>query len=321
MSLPDLLQTGPMRAIVEETIKDAFTIHRLWEMEDKDAFLAEHGGKIKAVATGGHIRVDSALMQRLPNLKIVSNFGVGYDSVDAAWAGEHGIIVTNTPDVLTEEVADITLALLLMAARELGAAERHLRDGKWPSGDYPLTTTTLRGRSVGILGLGRIGKAVATRVEAFGLPVSYFGRTRQEGVSYPYYDSPVALAEAVDTLIIVLPGTAATRHLVNADVLKALGPDGIVVNIGRGPVIDEQALVKALQDGTIRSVGLDVFEHEPQVPAELIAMDRVVLLPHVGSASNHTRNQMGKLVADNLVAFAEGKPPLTPVAETPFKGW
>lgn len=321
MTRPAMIQTGPLMPEVEAAIATAFDVHRLWEADDKDAMIARVADSICGIATAGHGPVNGALMERLPNLKIVSNFGVGYDSVDAAWAGQHGVIVTNTPDVLTEEVADTTLGMMLMTIRELGAAERYIRDGKWTGGNYPLTVTTLRNRSVGILGLGRIGKAIAHRLAAFGVPVSYYGRNKQTDVLLPYFSSLTEMAGSVDTLVCVLPGGAKTDKLINAEVLKALGSDGVVFNIGRGSVIDEAALIAALKDGTIHSAGLDVFETEPCVPSELIAMGRVVLLPHVGSASVHTRAAMGKLVADNLLAYAAGTPPLTPVAETPFNGW
>lgn len=321
MIKPGLLQTGPLLPIIEKAIGEAFTVRRVWELGEANAINPEIANSIEAIATGGQIRVDAALMRSLPNLHIVANFGVGYDSVDAAWAGQNRIVVTNTPDVLTEEVADTTIGLLLMTVRELGAAERHLREGKWPADNYPLTPMTLRTRSVGILGLGRIGKAVAHRLEAFGVPISYFGRRKQPDVSYTYYDSLIGMAEAVDTLVSVLPGTEQTHHLINMDVMRALGPNGVVVNIGRGSVVDEAALIEALQHGVILSAGLDVFEFEPEVPDALIAMERLTLLPHVGSASVHTRDAMGQLVVDNLLAYTRDQPPPTPVLETPFNGW
>ncbi|MEM6664968.1 MAG: 2-hydroxyacid dehydrogenase [Pseudomonadota bacterium] len=316
-----LLQTGPMMPMVEAQIEKAFEVHAAHKMADREAGIAAISDRVRAIALGGHIKLDGAMLSRFPNLKIVSNFGVGYDSVDAAWAGENGIIVTNTPDVLSEEVADTALALFLMASRELGAAERYLRAGKWMDGAYPLTRTTARDRTVGILGLGRIGKAIARRLDALGVTVAYHGRNRQPDVDYAYHATLHDLATAVDTLMIVVPGGPATDRLVTMDILKALGPNGIVVNIGRGTTIDEAALVQALHEGTIANAGLDVFEKEPAVPAELLAMEKVVLLPHVGSASQHTRDGMGQLLVDNLLAYRDGKPPLTPVAETPFTGW
>lgn len=299
---------------VQSRLEAAFSVHELPSDPSGFAKLAEVRGVAMA---GNHRRMDGALMDQLPRLEIIANFGVGYDSIDAAAAAKRGIIVTNTPDVLTEEVADLALGLLLSTVRELPQSDRHLRAGKWLQKPYPLTTT-LRTRKVGIVGLGRIGKAVARRLEAFGVPVSYHGRSRQADVAYRYYPSLVKMAEDVDTLVSVAPGGASTRHMINAEVLKALGPDGIVVNVGRGSVIDEQALIVALRDKVILSVGLDVFDDEPNVPAELIAMDHIVLLPHVGSGTVHTREGMGQLQVDNLLGWFAGKGPVTPVAETPW---
>lgn len=318
-SAPEIVMTGPLMAYAADQLKAKFTVHELWKAQNRAALLKEIGPRIRGVAAGGgHSRVDAALFNALPNLEIVSSFGVGYDHVDAAEAGRRGLVVSNTPDVLTDEVADLAIGLLLATVRQIPQVDRYLREGKWLNGAYPLTTS-LRKRSVGIVGLGRIGKAVAHRLEAFGLPIAYHGRSQQADVAYRYYPSLVELAKDVDTLISVAPGGDSTHHIINAEVLKALGPNGIVVNVGRGTVIDEQALIKALQDKTILSAGLDVFEDEPRVPAELIAIEHAVLLPHVGSASVHTREQMGQLLVDNLVSWFDGKGPLTPVPETPWK--
>lgn len=318
MALAEILMLGRMLPLVETSLDKQFTVHRA-TAADVAALPADLCARIQAVAGGAHVPVNAALIDRLPSLEIVANFGVGYDSVDAHHCATKGICVTNTPDVLSEEVADTAMSLLLMAARELPAAERYLRAGHWVAkGPFPLTRATLRGRKLGILGLGRIGKAIATRAEAFGLEIHYHGRSRQPDVAYRYHETLLGMSEACDTLMVVAPGGASTKAIVNAEVLKALGPEGIVVNVGRGTVIDEPALVTALQDGTILSAGLDVFEDEPRVPQALIDMDHVVLLPHVGSASQHTRNAMGQLVVDNLLSwFRDGKP-VTPVAETPF---
>ncbi|MCC7047858.1 MAG: 2-hydroxyacid dehydrogenase [Alphaproteobacteria bacterium] len=308
-----------MMPLIMDGVAAAFTAHRPWEAKDRDAFLREVGPRIRGIAAGGsHARIDGAFMDRFPKLEIIANFGVGYDNIDAAEAGRRKVIVTNTPDVLTDEVADLALGLLLSTIRQLPQAERHLRAGKWLEKNFPLTTT-LRGRKVGILGLGRIGKAVAQRVAAFDVPVAYHGRNKQADVPYRYYASLNEMAKDVDVLIVVTPGGAGTRNLVNAEVLRNLGPNGILVNVARGSVVDEPALIQALRDKTILSAGLDVFVDEPRVPAELIAMDHVVLLPHVGSASVHTRNAMGQLVVDNLTAWFAGKGPKTPVAETPWQ--
>ena len=306
-----------------EQLEDAFEVHRYYKASDKDAMLADVGDKIEFVGCGGHgIRIDAALIDKLPKARIIANFGVGYDMVDTAEAAERGIIVSNTPDVLTEEVADTALGLLIMTARELSQSEQYLRAGKWATnGDYRLSPQTLRDRSVGIVGLGRIGKAITKRVEAFGLPVSYFGRSKQADVSYPYYASAVELAKNVDTIIVVTPGTAETNKLINAEVLKALGERGLLINVARGSVVDEDALMQALKDRTIFAAGLDVMMNEPKINPELMNIENLVLLPHVGSASVYTRAAMAQLAVDNLLACKAGNPPVSPVPETLFNGW
>lgn len=313
MTRPTVLMPSPMHDVVVDGCEERFELIRLWEATDADALLAERGADVRGLATGGHRRVDAALLDRLPNLQIIANFGVGYDSVDVAAATERGVIVTNTPGVLDDEVADTALALLLMTVRELGQAERHLRAGRWAAeGPYPLTDLTTTGRKLGILGLGRIGEAIARRAEAFRMTVSYHNRTRKD-VPYRYHPSLLEMAREVDTLMVVLPGNPATRHIVDAEVLEALGPGGVLVNVGRGTVVDEAALVEALKTRTIHAAGLDVYEDEPNVPQELIDLDNAILLPHVGSASKPTRRAMGQLVVDNLTTwFAEGRA-LTPV--------
>ena len=280
-----------------------------------DQITPEIAARVRGIASMAHI--SAALMQRLPNLEIVANFGVGYDAVDAAHAGASGIMVTNTPDVLTEEVADTTLGLLLNTAREFSAAERYLRDGRWTrEGNYRLTPLTLRGRTAGIFGMGRIGKAIAKRLEAFGLAIAYHNRRQDVSLPFAYHPTLHALASAVDTLIVVVPGGEATRNAVNADILKALGPDGVLINIGRGSTVNELAVAAALKGGVIAAAGLDVFSDEPHVPQELIDAPNCVLLPHVGSASAHTRQAMADLCVDNLVSWFSGKGALTPVPET-----
>lgn len=311
----ELLMVGPLQPIVARSLSSHFKVHNLWDAADKDALLASVAGNIRGVAAGS--AVDAALIDRLPKLEIISSFGVGYDKIDAVHAAKKGVIVTNTPDVLSDEVADLTLGLLLATVRQLPQVDRYLRAGHWLEKPYPLTAT-LAGRKVGILGLGRIGKAIAKRCEAFNLPVAYHGRRPQPDVRYDYFDSLVGLAAAVDVLIVVIPGGDETDKLVNAEVLAALGSNGILINVARGTVVDEKALITALANGTILSAGLDVFEKEPKVPAELIAMDHVVLLPHVGSATHHTRDAMGQLVVDNIVSWFAGKGPVSPVVETPW---
>lgn len=319
MKQTEILMTGPMLPSVIEALDEAFTLHRLWQQEDRAACLRDIGPRIRGVAAsalGG--RADAALIGALPNLEVISSFGVGYDNVDATEAARRGVVVTNTPDVLNDEVADLTIGLLLATLRNIPQADRYLRAGQWLDAPFPLSAT-LRTRRVGIVGLGRIGKAIAKRLEGFGVDIAYHGRTRQEGVPYPYHATVLELAEASDVLIVITPGGATTRHLVNADVLKALGPHGVLVNVARGSVVDEQALITALRDGTILAAGLDVYDDEPRVPEELIALENTVLLPHIASASVHTRRAMGQLVVDNLVSWFSGKGPLTPVPETPYR--
>jgi lactate dehydrogenase-like 2-hydroxyacid dehydrogenase len=313
---PDVLLLGPARPVFLDGLSPTFTVHRLPE-QDGEATLASLAPRLCAIAVSSVVdRVDAAMMARLPQLKIVSTFGVGYDHIDAHYAGAHGIVVTNTPDVLTEEVADTAVGLLLCTAREFVAAERFVRAGKWLERGYPLSKASLRNRTVGLLGLGRIGKAIARRLDAMAVPVVYHTRRPGTDVPYRHYSSLPDMARAVDVLLVIVPGGADTKNLVSREVLEALGPDGILINMARGSVVDEPALIKALQDKTILTAGLDVYANEPQVPAELIAMEHVVLFPHLGSASAFTRSQMDQLVVDNLLAWAAGKPPLTPVPET-----
>ena len=314
----DLMLTGPMMQYVEDQLNDLFTVHRLGKAADREALIAGVGHRVRAIATAGGAPVDAAMMQKLPKLEIVSNFGVGYDSVDAKWAGAHGIVVTNTPDVLNEEVADTTIGLLLATVRQLSQAERYLRAGKWLEKPFPLTVATLRDRTIGIIGMGRIGKAIARRLEAFGVTIVYHSRRPATGVPWRHYPDLIAMARDVDVLIVIIPGGPATKNLINREVLEALGPNGILINVARGSVVDETALIDALRSKKILSAGLDVHADEPRVPKELIDMDHIVLLPHVASASVHTRRDMGQLVVDNLKAWAAGNNPLTPVPETPW---
>lgn len=314
-----VLVPGGMHPRTIERLGDRFNLVRIDRI---DASLMDEGArsKVRGIAVspaiaGGSVSGD--FMAAFPNLELVSNFGVGYDGVDAAWAGQHGVMVTNTPDVLNEEVADTAVGLLLNAVREFPKAENYLREGRWVrDGNYPLSRGSLRGRKVGIIGMGRIGQAIAKRLEAFGLPIAYHNRRQVEGLAYDYYPTFKELAAAVDILISVLPGGAATAKAVNAEVLKALGPDGIFINIGRGSTVDEAALAAALHDGTIMAAGLDVFANEPEVPQTLLDAPNATLLPHLGSASVATRNAMADLVADNLIAWFESGKAITPVPET-----
>jgi len=316
---PEVLLIGQAKPVIAGGIEPFATVHKLAEAKDQDALIRQVAPRIRGIAIAYTAnKIDGAFMSRFPKLEIVSSFGVGYDHVDAKWAGEHGIVVTNTPDVLNEEVADTALGLLLSTVREFPQAERYLRAGKWQQGGYRLTPATLRDRTVGIVGMGRIGKAIARRLEAFGVPVVYHSRNPQAGVTYKYYPKLIDMARDVDTLMVIVPGGAATKNLIDADVLKALGPNGILINMARGSVVDEPALIKALKDRTIMSAGLDVFVNEPHVPQELIEMEHIVLFPHLGSASVATRKAMDQLVVDNLKSWFSGKGPLTSVPETPY---
>jgi lactate dehydrogenase-like 2-hydroxyacid dehydrogenase len=317
----DVLIPAKGMPLVEDLICARLPLHRLWLEPNPDLWLAEWAPRIRAVAmSGGHAHLDEAYMRRYPRLEVISSFGVGYDNIDAKAAARLGIIVTNTPGVLDDEVADTALGLMIMTVRQLPQAERYLRAGQWSTkGAFPLSAS-LRDRTVGILGLGRIGKAIAERVKAFGLDVVYHGRHAQADVPYRYYASLVDMAKATDILIVVAPGGPGTRHIINAEVLEALGPDGVLINVARGSLVDEKALIEALRNKKILAAGLDVFENEPSVPQELIALDNAMLLPHVGSASVKTRRAMAECVVSNLFAWADGKPPLTPVPETPWQG-
>jgi hypothetical protein len=316
---PDVLLVGQRKPVLVGGLDPKVTLHYFLEANDRDAFIKSVGDKIRAIAVAYTAnKIDADFMQRFPKLEQISSFGVGYDHIDAKWAGAHGIVVTNTPEVLNEEVADTALGLLLCTVREFPQAERFVRAGKWPQGQYPLTKATLRNRTVGMVGMGRIGKAIARRLEAFGVPVVYHSRNPQPGVAYKYYPMLVDMARDVDTLMVIVPGGAATANMINAEVLAALGPNGILINLARGSVVDEPALIAALKNRTIYSAGLDVFAKEPQVPKELMEMDNIVLFPHLGSSTEVTRAAMDQLVVDNILAWAAGKPPLTPVPETPY---
>jgi lactate dehydrogenase-like 2-hydroxyacid dehydrogenase len=317
----DLLIYGPNKPIVDKGFSDQFVLHPFESRADLDRVSPAVAAKIRGAAvTYSTVRCDGAVMAMFPKLEIVASFGVGYDHVDANHAREHNIVVTNTPDVLTEEVADIAMGLLIATVREFIKADRYLRSGLWTTQQYPLSVGSLRDRKVGIVGLGRIGQAVARRLDASLVPVVYHSRNPVAGVKHKHYPDLIEMAKAVDTLVVIVPGGPSTAKMINADVLKALGPRGVVVNVARGSVIDEEALIAALKSGTILAAGLDVFAKEPAVPDELKAMQNVVLLPHIGSASVVTRNAMDQLVVDNLKTWFAGKAPLTPVAETPAKG-
>lgn len=324
MTKPVMLSTGLMMPPVTDVLDQVFEVHWMNRVSDPEKLVRDVAPQVEAICTGAHtgVKTTDAMMAQMPKLKIIGNFGVGYDSIDTAAAAKRGIVTTNTPDVLNEEVADTTIGLLLNTVREFPKAEAYLRAGSWAkNGDYRLTPASLRDRKVGMAGFGRIGKAIARRLEAFGVPIVYYGRTKQANVTYRFYDNIEAMARDVDTLILILPGGPATQKLVNANVLKALGPRGILINMARGSVVDEPALMAALREGTIMAAGLDVFLNEPNIDKAWLDVPNLTVLPHVGSASQLTRDKMWQLVVDNLLAYKDRKPPLTPVSETPFKGW
>ena len=317
----EVMLVGPLKPVVVVGLDAVCTVHKAAAAKDRDAFIAAHS-EVRAIACSATTeRIPGDFMARFPKLQIVSSFGVGYDHMDSKWAAANGVILTNTPNVLTEEVADTALGLLLCTVRELPQAERYVRAGEWRNGDYPLTKASLRDRTVGLVGMGEIGQAIARRLDAMKVPVVYHTRQRRPQLHYRHYAKLIDMARDVDVLLLIVPGGAATRNMINAAVLDALGPEGILINMARGSVVDEPALIKALKEKRIMAAGLDVFANEPDVPAELIAMENVVLFPHLGSASVVTRNRMDQLVVDNILAWAAGKPPLTPVPETPWRAW
>ena len=294
-------------------LEDDFLSHPVWRLPDHESVIAAAAPRVRGVATDGHRGVSPALMAQLPNLEIIACFGVGYDAIDIKAAQQRGIAVTNTPDVLTDAVAEIAMGLMIASARRLVEGDRYVRAGGWvDKGALPLGTR-VSGARLGVIGMGRIGKAIADAGAAFNMTVAYHG-PRPKDVPWRYYDKPAALAAAVDFLVVACPGGPATRHLVDAGVLAALGPRGTLVNVARGSVVDEAALVKALQDGVLGAAALDVFADEPRVPTALLAMENVVLSPHQGSATHATRGAMGQLVVDNLRAHFAGKPLITRVA-------
>ncbi len=305
---PELLLIGGATPRTMDALEKICTVHRGSEIDDWDQFLDRHADAIQAVATNGHDGLPSEIMARLPNLKVISCYGVGYDAIDAKTAASRGIIVTHTPNVLNNDVANTAIMLLLAVSRRLVRDDAYVRAGKWSGfGSAPLTQS-IEGKPVGILGMGRIGETIARKLKAFDCDISYHSRSAKPHLPYTYYDKLADMAKAVDYLIAITPGGSETRHIVNREVIDALGPQGTLINIARGSVVDEPELVKALSDGRLGAAGLDVFEYEPDVPKQLFTMDNVVLLPHVGSATEETRQAMGDLMVENIVRyFTEGK--------------
>jgi hydroxypyruvate reductase len=302
----DVLQLVPLRPEVQKELEARYRIHSKSEL-DKVAAI------VRACVTNGHSGPPPEVIDRMPKLEIIASASVGYDGIPVEYARSKGIPVTNTPDVLNDDVADLAIALMIMTARRLVASDRYVRAGRWPKeGEYPLARRA-SGKQVGILGMGRIGKEIAKRAQAMNNIVAYHSRHPAEGVTYRYYADLVELARDSDFLLVIIPSTPQTRKIVGKQVIEALGPDGILVNVARGAVVDEDALVQALESGKLGGAGLDVFANEPQVPQILFDMDNVVLEPHVGSATYETRRAMSQLVLDNLDAHFAGKPLLSEV--------
>lgn len=310
---PEILQICPMLPRVEAAFAEAYTVHRYWEAPDKAALLAARGAEIRAVATDGHYGVPPEVLAAAPNLGMAASYGVGYDGIDIAACKARGIRVSNTPDVLNDAVAELAVGLMHALVRRIPQADAFVREGRWLDGTYPLTAE-LTGAHVGILGLGRIGKEIARRLQASKMRVSYHGRHEQAFEPYVYYPDLVAMAADVDWLVAVAPATAETRGIVSREVLTALGPMGSFVNVGRGALVDEPAMVELLVSGGLGGAALDVFADEPRVPEALLGLSNVVLSPHQGSATEKTRAAMGDLVVRNLAAYFAGEPLPTPVA-------
>lgn len=310
--MPTLLQITPLHPDAQARLAAHYTLLPMELPAVDAAWLAQHAGEVDGVVTGGHLGVPAALMSALPQLKVIGINGVGYDKIDLDLARSRGVRVANTPDVLTEDVADLAIGLTLSLLRRLPQADAHVRVGRWPAGEMKLATK-LSGKRVGIFGLGRIGRAVAKRFGGFTDAIGYTDVARQD-VPFAFHADMVALAAASDVFVICAAASAATRRVVGAPVFDALGPKGALINVARGSIVDEPALVAALQEGRLGGAALDVFEDEPNVPAPLLAMENVVLTPHIASATNETRQAMGDLMIDNLDAFFAGRAMPTAVA-------
>lgn len=308
-----VLMVADMLEIVRPELEAEYIVHTYHNAPDKDALVAEVGPRIDAILTDGSTGCSAALIAACPKAEIIGNFGVGYDSTDIAAARARGMRVTNTPDVLNDAVAELAMALMLAIARRIPQTDQYVRQGRWTAEGNYTYTAELTGRTVGILGLGRIGKEIAVRCQAMRMRVVYHGRSEQQDQPYPYFGDLEAMARECDWMIVIAPGGAGTKGIVSRGVLEALGPEGHLVNVARGTLVDEAALVDALQSGALGGAALDVFEAEPHVPEALFALDNVVLSPHQGSATWKTRKAMGMLVFDNVKAHFAGEPLLTPV--------
>lgn len=312
MSPVEILMVGPYPEWDMADLENRYAVHKLWQAADRDSFPGASAKNVRAIATRGELGAGADLMRRFPNLEIVSCYGVGTDAIDLEYARAKGIRVTNTPGVLTEDVADLGIALLLATARQVPQGDAYVRNGEWAKANMALTTRFC-GKKLGIAGMGRVGQALARRAVAFDCAVSYFGRKPVADLPFRFVPDLTALAAEVDFLVIALAGGEGTRNIVDARVLDALGPEGIFVNISRGTTVNEPDLLDALENRRIRGAGLDVFWHEPAIDPRYLALDNVVLQPHHASGTVETRKAMGQLVRDNLAAHFAGRPLLTPV--------
>ncbi|KAL3840886.1 hypothetical protein ACJIZ3_025477 [Penstemon smallii] len=308
-----VVMTCPMSAYLEQELGNRFKLLKLWEFHSTTHFLTQHSDSVMAVVGNTKLGADSELIESLPRLEIVASYSVGLDKIDLNKCRERGIRVTNTPDVLTDDVADIAVGLILAALRKICACYGFVRNGLWRNGESFELATRFSGKSIGIVGLGRIGSAIAKRAKAFGCTISYHSRTKKQDTNYTYYSNIIDLASNCDILVVACALTEETRHIVNRKVIDALGPKGILINIGRGLHVDELELVSALCEGRLAGAGLDVFENEPEVPKSLLGLQNVVLLPHVGSDTIETSKAMADLVVANLEAHFHKRPLLTPV--------
>jgi lactate dehydrogenase-like 2-hydroxyacid dehydrogenase len=315
MTKPDIAQFMGMSSQLTDRLEPHFTLHQIADADEAGKLSDEARGKIRGIALSGGDRLDETAMALFPALEIVSCNGVGYDGIDAKTAVRRGIMVTHTPGVLDDEVANTTIALTLAVTRRIVALDRYVRQGRWAKeGNAPLTLG-LAGKHVGIAGMGRIGRTIAGKLSVFHCDISYFARNERKDLAYRYYADLRRLAHDCDILIVIVPGGAATRNLIDASVIGALGPDGTLINVSRGSVVDEPALVDALTSGRLGAAGLDVFANEPHVPEALFGLENVVLLPHVGSATRETRKSMADLAVENLVSWFANAKAVTPVPE------
>lgn len=309
---PEILVLVPIYAPTLAALEREYSVHKLWTARDPDALVKEISGRIRAVVTTGSSGIESRLFEALPRLEIIGCFGTPHGAVDLALAKRRGVAVTNTPDSITGDVADLAMGMIVAVMRRIVEADRFVRAGRWLSGLLP-PGSGLGGKTCGIIGLGAIGREIAKRAEAFGMSVCYHGPRRKEGVAYAYYPELENLARESDCLVVACRSTPETRNLVNARILDALGPEGYLVNIARGPIVDEQALIAALKDRRIAGAALDVFWDEPRVPVELTMMEEVVLAPHIGSTTREVREERGRKLLANLRAHFAGQPLPTPL--------